>query len=327
MEIRPIRPAELEQARLLLARNGWAERARSTDEFRDLVDRSQVALAAVESGTVIGFLRALADGMSNGYISMVVVHEGHRRRGVGSALVRTAIGQNPRMTWVLRAGRPGVAAFYEKLGFQPSKVAMEKLRAGAAHATAVNEEASRPAAALRIETSHPSVILRRWHAGDKDDLVAQANNRAVWRNLTGTFPHPYTPADADFWISLSNRPSRSLHLCIEVDGRAAGGIGVIAGEDIAARTGRFGYWLGESHWGKGIGTAAAAAMVAHARAHLPFARLEANVFAWNPRSMRLLERIGFMREGVLRSSVWKDGQLTDGVMYALVLHESSEALR
>ena len=172
---------------------------------------------------------------------------------------------------------------------------------------------------LRIATDLPCVFLRRWQAGDKADLVTHANNRAVWRNLTETFPHPYTPADADFWISFSNQPSASLHLCIEVDGRAAGGIGLIAGEGVSARTARFGYWLGEIHWGKGIGTAAASAMVSHARTHLAFARLEAMVFAWNPRSMRLLERIGFTREGVLRRSVCKDGQLTDGVMYALLL--------
>lgn len=319
MEIRTIQPGELEQARQLLARNGWAARVGDPDGFRALVDRSQVALAAVEAGTVIGFVRALTDGLSNGYIAMVVVHEEYRRRGVGAALVRAVVGANPRMTWVLRAGRRGVAGFYEKLGFQHSKVAMERLREGDAHAVAAQGPPIAAADPLRIETALPSVVLRRWQAGDQADLVMQADNRAVWRNLTETFPHPYTAADADFWISFSNQPSASLHLCIEVDGRAAGGIGLIAGEGIAARTARFGYWLGESHWRKGIGTAAAQAMVAHAKARLSFARLEANVFAWNPRSMRLLERIGFTREGVLRRSVFKDGELTDAVMYALVL--------
>ena len=161
-------------------------------------------------------------------------------------------------------------------------------------------------------------MLRRWSPSDAPNLVAQANNRAVWRNLTETFPHPYTDGDAAFWISFANEPSRSLHLCIAVDGCAAGGIGLIAGEGISEKTAQFGYWLGEQYWGKGIGIAAAEAMVAHAKTNLSFVRLEAPVFAWNPRSMRLLERIGFTKEGILRRSVYKDGQVTDSVMYALV---------
>ena len=161
--------------------------------------------------------------------------------------------------------------------------------------------------------------MRPWQPADKASLVAHANNRNVWRNLADIFPHPYTDADADAWFQLANDRGRSINLAIEVEGAAVGGIGARAGVGIHARTAQFGYWLGETFWGRGIVTAAGRAFLEHLKNDGRFVRLEAPVFEWNPSSMRVLEKLGFERVAVLRRNVTKDGQLIDSVLYSYLL--------
>jgi len=171
---------------------------------------------------------------------------------------------------------------------------------------------------VHLPTALPACVLRPWRMADKADLVRHANNRHVWRNMTHTFPHPYTEDDADLWLEIAASPGASIQLAIEMEGQAVGGIGAIAGEGIYASTAQFGYWLGEAWWGRGIATAAASALASRIGSERLFARLEAQVFEWNPASMRVLEKAGFTREAVLRCAATKDGQLISTVLYARV---------
>lgn len=128
VRVRDLIPSETEAARLFLAQNGWAHRTGSAEHFAQLLANSQRPALAVKDSRIIGFARGITDGLSNGYLSMVVVCGQHRREGIGRALVEHVMGENPDITWVLRAGRAGAPAFFSSLEFEASTIAMERPR-------------------------------------------------------------------------------------------------------------------------------------------------------------------------------------------------------
>lgn len=128
MQVRSTTTSDLDAIHRLLSTSGWARRIDGVEELGRLISASQRAVVAVADDEIVGFARAITDGISNGYLSMVVVAESHRRQGLGKALVEHIVDSEPRVTWMLRAGREGSADFFAKLGFSASQTAMERLR-------------------------------------------------------------------------------------------------------------------------------------------------------------------------------------------------------
>lgn len=128
ISIRDLMPTEVEAARQFLEANGWGHRTRTAEHFAQLIQNSQRTAVALSGQQIVGFARGITDGLSNGYLSMVVVDGQHRRAGIGRALVDHVMGDNSDITWVLRAGREGAEAFFASLGFETSVIAMERLR-------------------------------------------------------------------------------------------------------------------------------------------------------------------------------------------------------
>ena len=127
MEYRSAASADYEKIRRFLSENGWEKRVADAAKFRKMMENASRTIIAFEGERIVGFARALCDDVSNGYIGTVAVAEDFRKQGIGRELVERLIGDNPEITWVLRAGR-GSAKFWEKMGFSVSETAMEKLR-------------------------------------------------------------------------------------------------------------------------------------------------------------------------------------------------------
>jgi len=128
MIFRPVKQEDYDAVRQFLAENGWEKRVSDAAKFRKMMENANRTVVALEDEKIVGFARALCDDVSNGYIGTVAVAEDFRRRGIGREMVEKLIGDDPEITWVLRAGRRGSAEFWKKMGFTVSEAAMEKTR-------------------------------------------------------------------------------------------------------------------------------------------------------------------------------------------------------
>lgn len=79
-----------------------------------------------------------------------------------------------------------------------------------------------------------------------------------------------------------------------------------------------GYDITSQYWGEGYATEVARTIVEFAWQALKLNRIEADVMQGNIASMRVLEKLGFQREGILRQRVNKGGKYFDVYLFSLL---------
>jgi RimJ/RimL family protein N-acetyltransferase len=159
--------------------------------------------------------------------------------------------------------------------------------------------------------------LRPFRDSDLTSLVKYANNYKVAKFLTNQFPHPYTDEDGRKFISsvANNNPVNVF--AIEVNGEAAGAIGIHPQSDIHEKNAEMGYWLAESFWGNGIITRAIVQTVEYGFKSFDITQIFARPFSANPASQRVLEKAGFTCEARLKNAVYKNSNYMDELIYAI----------
>ena len=166
-------------------------------------------------------------------------------------------------------------------------------------------------------------LLRPWRTEDAEDLVKAADNPKIAANLRNVFPSPYTLADANWFINdcISKGDSHGFTWAIEVDGKAAGGIGVTLLNDVYEKSAELGYWLSEEYWRQGIMSQAVQIICRRAFKAFDIIRIFAEPFAHNAGSRGVLEKAGFTYEGTMRNGVYKNGQVYSYCIYSLLREE------
>lgn len=161
-----------------------------------------------------------------------------------------------------------------------------------------------------------SCSIRPWLESDAASLQRHANDRAVSIHLRDRFPFPYEIAQARTFLGWITRQPSPTVWAIEVNGEAAGGIGVELHTDIERVSAEVGYWLGRAYWNRGIATEALRALTAEAFNRFEITRLYAVPFADHMASVRVLEKCGYVREGLMKHSAIKEGKIRDQLLFA-----------
>jgi RimJ/RimL family protein N-acetyltransferase len=128
------------------------------------------------------------------------------------------------------------------------------------------------------------------------------------------------PGNRDKWKTFIENTANDysqLHLVIEIEGQAVGGIGVSPQQDILRYNAELGYWLSEDYWGLGIMTKAIEEIVNLAFEKFEINRIFVTPFETNIASQRILEKCGFIIEARFDKIVIKDGELLDELIYGI----------
>ncbi|MCW2741110.1 MAG: rimJ [Blastococcus sp.] len=168
--------------------------------------------------------------------------------------------------------------------------------------------------------------LRRRDAADWSRLrLANRDWLAPWEP-SGAVPweQRHTPAAFRVMRRAAARRARlgtSLPLAIRVEGRLAGQVTVDNVVRGALRSGFLGYWIDRDAAGRGMASLAVALVCDHAFGEAGLHRLQADIRPENGPSQRLVERLGFQREGLLRRYLDIDGEWRDHFSYALLAED------
>ncbi|MGI9013777.1 MAG: GNAT family N-acetyltransferase [Phycisphaerales bacterium] len=165
--------------------------------------------------------------------------------------------------------------------------------------------------------------LRPFSLDDVDEVTAYCQDWEYVRS-TAAVPWPYAKSDAISWIqshpqSYADDVDWTFALERRNDNTLVGAVSLRPA--LQHRRGEIGYGIYRPFWNNGYATEAAGALVELGFDMLGLERIESHYFACNPASGRVMEKLGMVREGVMRRHVRRLDQTHDTIHYALLRSE------
>jgi RimJ/RimL family protein N-acetyltransferase len=170
-----------------------------------------------------------------------------------------------------------------------------------------------------VELRDDAIVLRPWRMEDAPAVFAACQDPAISRWIPWV-PSPYTRGDAEAYLQGCIDSGDERHPFAIDDVRTGQLLGAIEMRLDGQRVrGHVGYWVAAPARGRGTGTRALRLLAIWGHETLELQRLELITDPENVASQRVAEKVGFVREGVLRSHLrHPDGRVRDSVMFSLL---------
>jgi [ribosomal protein S5]-alanine N-acetyltransferase len=176
-------------------------------------------------------------------------------------------------------------------------------------------------APTRTELANGELLLRPWRLDDVPRVteICQDPEISRWTRV----PWPYEERHAREWIEQTVRDwdeqrEASFAVTERATGELIGAIGLNLREDLFALQASIGYWVAREARGRGVAGGALRLVSQWALEQLGLPRLQLVTDPANVASQRVAERVGFRREGLLRSYMRFHGERRDCVMFSLL---------
>ena len=164
----------------------------------------------------------------------------------------------------------------------------------------------------------PRLTLRPFRFEDVDEVLAYAGDEE-WSKYLISVPHPYQRLDAVQFVARQVLFDRAVapSWAVVIDGALVGSIHLRFKFDYLVA--EMGWSLHRRLWGQGVVTEAVSAVIESAfRTHPRLTRIGATADTRNVASLRVMEKIGLQREGVLRNSRLSREGLVNEAIYGLL---------
>jgi [ribosomal protein S5]-alanine N-acetyltransferase len=176
---------------------------------------------------------------------------------------------------------------------------------------------------LKLPIVGRRLLLRAPKPTDARAIADALQDRRVTRPIV--LPAGYSIRDAREFIRRSKQGLEegskcNLSIILRGSGELIGGCGLDRIR-LDHRNAHIGYWIARPNWGEGYASEAASLLISAGFRELGLHRVHTGVFPDNPRSERVLRRLGFRREGRAREDAVVDGRYRDLILFGLVRQE------